>query len=409
MAVSSKVQKVVKDLFYNIFSYGLSIILLQFLILPLMARQWTEEYYGTVLLLTSIINIAVAMTAVTIANTRLIVNEQYKAENLVGDFNRILCSFICVGIVFLAPVFLLVLKQGVLDTIFLLIYYTLYAIATYLAVGFKLNCNFKMVMCNNIILCTGYLIGIGIFFVLKKWQFIYITGVGCAALHAYFTTNIRKESFKKTKYYKETLKRIITLDSSEIMGTGLSYYDRFCLYPLIGGAAVANYQVASTFGKALNLLLTPINMVILSYLSKKNTFSKKTVYKLVLFLVIIGSMFLGFTKLLSEFILRILYPKYVDKVMEIVPLVTLAMVVLVCSSLLRVFALRYASGKEILRNEVFYSVLYVISGILFLIAGAGLTGFCIASLLSATFRFLIYVRSLIKISNNMEREKQTGV
>lgn len=403
--MKKNIKKIVNDLFYNIFSYGVSIILLQFIILPILAKNWTEEYYGTVLLLISIVTIAVALTAVTTANIRLVVNEKYKKEGFVGDFNRILGILIIVGIGILTIVFKVVLKQDIMNLILLLIYYVLYAIASYLPVGYKLNCNFKAVMVNNIILCVGYVVGLGIFFINGRWQLIYITGVGAAAIHSYFTTDIRKETFKKTPYFEDTLKRIITLDSSEIIGTGLSYFDRFCLYPILGGVAVANYQVATTFGKALNLLLTPINMVLLSYLSKKDKITKKNIYILLGFLSGLIVIFMGITKGVAKIILKILYPDYVENVIDLVMLVTLALVILVCSSMLRTFAIRYVGQKKILRNEILYSVIYVVIGLSSLLLGRGLQGFCIATLMAAIFRFFVYTISLSRFARQVEKEE----
>ena len=349
--VNTKWKKFLYDLFYNIFSYGLSIILLQFIILPFLAKGWTEEYYGTVLLITGIVTIAVSMVSVTTANVRLIVEKEYQSEHIVGDFNRIVCELILIGVCILTIILLVFLKQNILDVILILIYFVSYAVASYLTVGYKLNCNFKNIMINNIILCLGYIAGMALYAFCGRWQIIYIVAVTCAGVHSFLTTDIRRETFKKTYKYKDIWKRILSLNSSEAIGTSLSYFDRLCLYPMIGSGAVANYQVATTFGKALNLFMTPVNMVILAHLSKKESISRKLIYRITSFLFVISLWAFGITKLVGYKILQVLYPGYAENVKNLVLIATSAIVILVCSSLLRTFAIRYMDGKIILKNE----------------------------------------------------------
>lgn len=62
---------------------------------------------------------------------------------------------------------------------------------------------------------------------------------------------------------------------SYVLGSGMTYFDRIYLYPILGGAAVSTYHVSTLMGKFLSMLIAPMNMVILSYAAKIKVFTQK--------------------------------------------------------------------------------------------------------------------------------------
>lgn len=390
------IKKIGFDMIINIFSYGLPIVTLQFVVLPVLARVFDPEKYGLMLSLTSVISIAGEMAGGNLANVRLIFDSDYKEKNISGDFKNIFEKLnLIIGVVILL-LFLFGYKTGVMSGIVLTFYFILFSFRSYYTVGYRLELKYHMVFLNNVILCAGYLIGLIAAYVLNRWELVYIVAFLSAAIHLYFTTSIKNDSPAKTELYPDVLRKTILLMIAYLVGNSMNYFDRVLLYPLIGGALVSNYYVATVFGKVLNLLIAPINMVMLSYLSKKTALSKREV--LMSFIVIsgLGIIFTAASTVCAPIVLSILYPDYVANVLNLVPIATLATVLMACSSVYKTFSMRFVQEQRIFLTEIVYIIIYVTLGVS-LLTRFGLVGFCVATVIAALVRFLLFLLGLLTI------------
>jgi O-antigen/teichoic acid export membrane protein len=202
----------------------------------------------------------------------------------------------------------------------------------------------------------------------------------------------------KTDFYSAVFKKTIILMLAYLVGNSMNYFDRILLYPLVGGTSVSLYYVATVFGKVLNLLIAPINMVILSYLSKKNQISQKEIFVCFAGLVGLGAIFVAISVGAAPIILKILYPDYLNKVINLVPIATCSAVLMACTSLFKTLSMRFVSEKYIFITEIIYMVAYFGLGILFLHLFS-LVGFCFATTIAASIRFIFFLFGLLAVND----------
>ena len=153
-------KKIVFDSILNIVSTAVPIAIIQLLIYPYIAKKLGNAEYGLIITLVSLFNLFSHPFGNVLNNIRLLQNNEYKQENIEGDFNILLVfglminSIIMVigiiyyeGRLFYQSVLLIVLISG------------FNLIREYLIVAFRINLNYKFILLNNIFLIIGYLIG----------------------------------------------------------------------------------------------------------------------------------------------------------------------------------------------------------------------------------------------------------
>ncbi|MGL5479557.1 MAG: hypothetical protein ACRDCB_11005, partial [Clostridium sp.] len=89
------------DVVLNIIATMLPIFILQFIILPLIAKEVVEDTYGLIVTLISLITLLVQSVSISLSNTRLLLNQKYNEEEVKGDFNLILIIYLLLNLIFI--------------------------------------------------------------------------------------------------------------------------------------------------------------------------------------------------------------------------------------------------------------------------------------------------------------------
>ncbi len=389
-----KYRKIAADLFVNIFSYGLPIVLLQFLLLPVLAKSMSEDNYGLLLSLTSVVSIFAEMTCGNLANVRILLNDEYLRKGAIGNFKPLLYIMVCLSSFVVGLVSILLYSASLQETLLLLLYYILLSFRSYYIAGFRIENNYNKLMVNNMVMCVGYLIGIALFQIWSVWQIAYIIPAGLACLHACIKTNLMKEQKKITEELLPLTNKTGSFMISYVLGSGMTYFDRIYLYPILGGAAVSTYHVSTLMGKFLSMLIAPMNMVILSYVAKIEVFTQKMKLGIIIADLIFCGGFAFFAIFSSPIVVNTLYPQYFYLAKEFIPIVTVATCLFSAATVLRVISMRLVSHNMIFVIESVYAILYVCMSVLFLNLN-GLMGFCYATLIAAIVRFALFGGSLL--------------
>ena len=389
-----KYRKIAVDLLVNIISYGLPIVLLQFLLLPILARDMSEDNYGLLLSLTSVVSIFAEMTCGNLANVRILLNDEYLRKDAIGNFKSLLYIMVFLSSFVVGLVSILLYSVSIQETILLLIYYILLSFRSYYIAGFRIENNYNKLMINNMIMCVGYLIGIALFQVWAVWQIAYIIPAGLACLHACKKTSLLKEQKKVTAEFMPLTNKTGSFMISYVLGSGMTYFDRIYLYPILGGAAVSTYHVSTLMGKFLSMLIAPMNMVILSYAAKIKVFTQKMKLGIIIADLIFCGGFAFVAIFLSPIVIQVLYPQYFSLAKEFIPIVTIATCIFSAATVLRVISMRLVSHNMIFAIESVYAILYVSMSVFFLNLN-GLMGFCYATLVAAIVRFSLFGGSLL--------------
>lgn len=394
MNISNK-NKIIKnasfDMLLNIIATVIPILVLQFILLPIISRYYSDANYGIMITLISLVTLFVQSFGGSLSNTRLLTDNKYKEEGVNGDFNLILI------IVTIISIFGIIIGTiyyentiNIINILLIILFSTFQLLRRYFVVAFRLVINYKYILINNIILIIGYLIGMGIFFITKKWQFIYIVGELFALIYVVLKSDLIKEPIKKTKFFKETNKYNLAIIVSSFFGTALVQMDKLILFPLLGPAMVTIYFVSSLFGKTMSLLITPISNVILTYISKMKKFHINY-FKIMLFLsIILGIISYFIIILFSRPILGILYPQYVDAAMNLIYITTLTAIITMISSVLNPIIMKFRNiNWQIIINVVNF-LIYIILAII-LVNLYNIIGFCVAALIAALSKLIFII------------------
>ena len=178
---------------------------------------------------------------------------------------------------------------------------------------------------------------------------------------------------------------------AEVISTFIFNADRIILRSLIGSAAVADFYVASLFGKTVALLTVPLSGVIIGYLAKyRGSLSVRTMNMITAFSGI--GILLGTAACTgaSHLIIPLLYPNHLDVIKAYFASANLSQVLYFAANVVTVILLRFARSKYQLYVNAAYAAAFAVICIPCAVFG-GLRAFCIGLALTCLVRFLFAV------------------
>lgn len=391
--IFDKSKTIISDMFLNIISSLLPIFFLQFLILPIVAKSYSDTKYGLMLTLISLVTVSVQSLSVSLSNSRLLLDLDYKEKNVNGDFNVLLIvysliNFFVVGI----GVYYYLGNIDIIDISSIILFSAIQLIRRYLLVSFRLKLNYKNILYSNLLLMGGYFVGLLLFFLIPKWQIIYIVGEIVSFYFVLKNSNLLKEPYRSTYLFKKTTKYSIIILGASFLGSAFSHIDRLLLYPLLGPKMVAVYYVSTLFGKMISMLVGPINNVILSYLSKMNKFSVGKFRWMIIISSCLGVVSYLVVVLISEPVLKLLYPMYANDALKLIYITTLTAIFMMLSNVINPIIMKFCNISWQIWVNLSNIIAYLILAY-WLAKAYGILGFCFAALFAAILKFimLIYV------------------
>lgn len=90
-------RKAIRDLVLNIIATVIPILILQVIIYPLVSKKGSEVY-GTMITVVSGVTLVCNTLGNVLNNVRLLYDEKYSKQNLVGDFNIIFLAEAAIGL-----------------------------------------------------------------------------------------------------------------------------------------------------------------------------------------------------------------------------------------------------------------------------------------------------------------------
>ncbi|MBQ0105344.1 MAG: hypothetical protein KBT47_04825 [Armatimonadetes bacterium] len=391
-----KLNKILSDAVFSLAGTCVSIGVLQFFVLP-----WTNvamndpKAYGLAVAYISFFGILPTTFGGTLNNIRLIRIKDYDTSS--GDYNPLLLILLALCILSTPLVSIWTEKRIDISSVcYNALAASLILANDYFIAEFRVKLNFKNVFIYNVILSAGYLAGFLIFRFYSVWQFIYIMGYFLSGLFLFAKTGFWREPVKITKYFKGTLSDLANLTVSNFLYRSLNYADKLLLYPLMGGEAVSVIFAATFFTKILSMAITPINGLVLSYLSKLKYKPDRLFGKILLFgsiLCIIGYFACLFA---AKPILMLLYENYASEAMKFIGLTAASTMVATFNSMINPFTLQFCPTKWQIAINGVTMFSYVVFAY-WLLNIWGLWGFCLAMVLSRFIRlgimlFVYYFR-----------------
>lgn len=384
-------KKVIFDICLNICAATLPIATLQLFIYPKVAKIIDGNAYGLMLTIYSIWMVLPFSLGNVLNNIKLLNFPKYQEIEDEGDIAVILRQWAVVSTIVVS--FVIWWYCGSFSFVHVTIGTVigiLIFLKAYLEVGFRINLNYKAVLINNILLTVGFVIGYIVFLKTGIWECIFLNGYLFSSIYCTFKTHLLREKPKRTLLYCIVKKDAYSLLISVLVNSLTSYADKLILYPLMGGAVVSVYYTATILGKITGMLTGPINSVLLSYIAHWDNSKTDIFYKVLMIGTIVSILGYSISILISRTVIGLLFPQWLNPVLEIMPLTTVTIMLGVLATILNPFVLKYCKMHWQIGIRVISSVVYFGSALL-LWKYIGLKGFCIGTIIGALTKLVIMI------------------
>lgn len=389
-------KKIIVDMGLNIVASAIPVFVLQLLVLPSLARQMTDDKYGLLVTILSLLNMIPASLGNVLNNIRLIFNKEQTGLDEEKDYNAELLLMVLFNMVVVLAFSIYYTKMvKVFELVLTVMASVLWLIREYYIVAFRLEINYIYITISNLIMIPGYAVGYVLFLLTGSWQYIYILGYVFSISFIFIKSNLWKEPFTITHRFKKITTQSVLLFIANFFTRLTTYADKMLIYPILGGAMVSIYYVATLFGKVISMAITPVSSVLLSYLSKENSKNDRAfgiAFSCSSVVCVVG--YIGCV-LISRPLLGLIYPQFVDDAMKYIFITTGTVVVTALISMINPFVLKFFDMKWQVAINALYALLYV-SVSLGLLHFWGLYGFCAGTLISAIvkliFMLIVYLK-----------------
>lgn len=398
--------KISKQFIVNVFlqmtSSFLPIAVLQLFVYPRIAEELGGDKYGLMLTIYSVWFFIAAPISDAINNSLIVNNNKYKDGNARTDFSILsrrwlfISSILCLIVTYYYDNSISVLSLALRTIISIFIF-----LSNYLECYFKIDINYIRITINKSIISLGFIIGYGLFIFTKKWEFIFVFGYGFSVLFCLLTLKNNKIG-NKTEYYSVISKDCSALIFPSIINGAIGYADKLVLYPLLGGLEVSIYYVATLIGKVTSIISGAIREVTLSYLSRTNKNKKKLVVLILVCGIPLVCIAYAVILIFSRFIISFLYPQWVEQVIKLIPITTIAAMVEVLNNVIYPFSLKNCDRKWQIVFSVTSALAYFISSLL-LMKLYGIYGFCIGNVIGQLVKLLLMIFVYFNNVNNIKQ------
>lgn len=405
ISVLKKYKYMFSDLLLNMVGFGIYIVSQQILLLPIVAKLVSDEIYSSIVMYLSILNVVCNTTGVELGNVRLVMDSEYKKNNIMGDFSRILVflSFIITLILF--PI-LIYLKYSIIGSILLVVTILMANIRLYSTCYYRLEEKYNKVIWQNVCYLIGIIISLILFKFFNNIYFLLFIPELISIIYALKNSDLLQMKLNKTFQFKDTIKKLTELGLVSLLNNIMNYIDKFLVYPILGSFYVAVYYAVNSMSKVTELITNPISSVILSWISNINNENNRD--KVINITLIVNIPVIILVTLLTipmtYIALRILYNQYLSESMIlIIPISIIAALGTACT-LTKSVLLKFGNTKKL-------QLIYIIYFVIFMALAYGLSkfkgliGFAIANLISRTILWIVFIILLISAKKEKMGEK----
>lgn len=374
------------DSLWSIAGLVLMNVVAQFFVYPIWSAKLGAESYGNVISLLSVMNIwAVPMGYA--ANCALLIS--YKNDpKCVAQCNGCMAIGAAVALPYgFAAALLcgLTIHEGMLFAL-------LTGLTTwryYADVEYRLSLNFKGYFCYYLVISIGYGLGAGLFLLTGLWPLALLVGelAGCAFVG--IRGNVLRQGFSvRGEGSRRFLGMLATLLLTNLITNLIFNGDRIMLRLLINGTAVTIYYLASLLGKTATLITTPLNSVVISYLTRYDgKLTIKLMHIVTILLLSVTVIGTGLCTLASQILIPVFYPAEYAACAPYFLIGNLAQVLYFIGGLMSTILLRFEKTSYQSYMTAVYAGLFLflcIPGTIF----RGFDGFCVALLITCALRFI---------------------
>ena len=385
-----KIFNIASDLVFSIAGLMLMNGMLQFLINPTLNNWMGEAAFGNYQSIFAVVSIMGTTFGVAANYSRMVRSREKKDTN--GDYNFFL-TVITVLSVAVAAGTLLVYKSFNTAHFILLSVLTVATVLRYYGdVNYRMKLNYKGFFVYYAIITAGYCIGLLLFkFVSPIWMITILAGEVAAILFVFFNGDIfrGKKLLTRSEHFGGTMKSVGVLSTTNLLSAVAQQSDKIILGLAMGGEAVTTFYVATLLGKVISLLTTPLNGVLIGYLTKyEGKLTRKMIAVFAVVLLGLGLIALLGCFIASEIFVKLFYPDVYADAEQYFFIASAGQVFYFISNCLMTVILRVASEKYQMYINIIYVAIYAAT-VIPLTMSFGVWGMAIALLITNGLKFAI--------------------
>ncbi len=378
------------DLVFSIAGLMLMNGMLQLLINPTLNKWLGEDMFGNYQSIFAVVSIMGTTFGVAANYSRIVRSREKKDTN--GDYNifLIIISVLC----FAVSAGTLLIFQSFSTTHFLML--TALMIVTVLRyygdVNYRISLNYKGFFIYYAIITAGYCLGLLVFkYISTEWMLTFILGEAAAVIFVLFNGNIFKgdKLLTRSPEFGNSMKSVGILSATNLLSSIAQQADKIILRLAMGGEAVTTFYVATLLGKVISLLTTPLNSVLIGYLTKYDgKFTKKMFAIFTVALLGIGFVALFACYIASQIFVKLFYPDVFEEAKQYFFLANAGQIFYFIANCLMTVILRIASEKYQMYINIIYIIIFAAT-VIPLTISIGIWGITIALLITNAAKFAI--------------------
>lgn len=385
-----KIFNIASDLVFSIAGLMLMNGMLQLLINPMLKKWMGTEAFGDYQSVFAVVSIMGTTFGVAANYSRMVRARDKKDTN--GDYNIFLTiiSVLCVAVA--AGTLIVYGSFNVIHFLLLTVLMIATVLRYYGDVNYRMKLNYKGFFVYYAVITAGYCIGLLLFkFISPLWMLTILAGEVAAVLFVLFNGNIfkGKKLLTRSEEFGGTMKSVGVLSTTNLLSAIAQQSDKIILGLAMGGEAVTTFYVATLLGKVISLLTTPLNGVLIGYLTKyEGKFTKKMIAIFAAVLLGLGIIALVGCFIASEIFVKLFYPDVYQDAEQYFLLASAGQVFYFISNCLMTVILRVASEKYQMYINIIYIIIYAAT-VIPLTLSFGLWGMTIALLITNGAKFAI--------------------
>ena len=376
------------DLIYSIAGLCLMNGALQLLVNPLINSWIGEEKFGMYQSILAVVAIMGNTFGVAANYSRMVRHREKKDEN--SDYNIFLLviAALCIPV---SVVALIIYHELTLPAILLLVPLMIFTVLRYYGdVWYRINLNYKGFFLYYLVITVGYCAGLLFCKATMRWEPVILLGEAAAFVFVFFTGKIyRGSNLKKSENFSGSIKSISLLSGNNLISALAQNTDRIILQISAGGTAVTTFYVATLLGKIVSLFTTPLNGVLIGYLTKYDgKITKKMFLIFVAALLAIGLVAVAGCYIGSVIFVKIFYADVFETAKPYFLLANAGQVFYFLSNCLSTAILRIANEKYQVYLNLIYAVLFAAT-VIPMTLSTGLQGLTYSLLIANAGKFII--------------------
>ncbi|MCR5101146.1 MAG: hypothetical protein K6B41_07300 [Butyrivibrio sp.] len=379
-----------KDVIFSILGLLLYNGIIQLVVYPYFNNKLGADAFGTALYILSVVSIMGSSFGSGASYSRMVAHSERTEAN--GDYNRFLLQIFILSV----PVsfFTLYLQNefsiSLFIQIFLLMIFTV--MRYYLDVQFRMTIRFKEYFLYLVALTVGNVAGLFVFSISGSWSGSVFLGELFAVIFVYFTGNmLRKPYLVVSDSYKENMRSVWVLSVSNLVAAIILNSDRILIKSFVGAEEVTVFYTAALVGKMIAMFTSPLNGVIISYLTGyKIRLTKQKFAFASLIMFVVSIVFIIASVIVSNIFVKIMYPNVYETAKDFFLVANAGQVFYFLSGSLMVIVLKFTGENMQLKINIMHLIIFAILTIPGTII-FGLEGLATGLLISNLFRFVVTI------------------